>query len=135
MFCESLGKTYKIVHLLGPSFTLLFVHVFVRQYVLQHEHGVLPAVPVGGLQFGEHGTDLRGVMRDVHLGLIVFQDRVLRAPRLRPVGLALVLFRGLTDDLFDARLPVLFSIHGKICPLSKPVVVLFSVSGILHFLH
>ena len=44
-------------------------------------------------------------MRDIHL--IGFQDRVLGAPRLRPVSLALVLFGGITDDLFDAGLAVL----------------------------
>ena len=84
---------------------LLAVQIFVRQYVLQHEHGVLLAVPVGGLQLGEHGTDLRGVMRDVHLRLIGFQNWVLCAPRLCPVSFVLVLFRGLTDDLLDA-LPI-----------------------------
>ena len=93
----------------GPSFALLVVHVFVCQYVLQHEHGVLLAVAVGGLQLGEHGPDLRGVMRDVHLCLIGFQDRVLCALRLRPVGLALVLFRGLTEDLLDALLAALIT--------------------------
>ena len=87
---------------------LSVVHVFVCQYVLQHEHGVLLTVAVGVSQLGEHGSDLRGVMRNVHLRLIGFQDRVLRAPRLRPVGFALVLFRCLTDDLFDAGLAVLF---------------------------
>ena len=85
---------------------LAVIHVFVCQYVLQHEHGVLLAVPVGALQLGEHGADLRGVMRYVHLGLIDFQDRVLGAPRLRPVGLALVFFRGLKDDLLDVRLAI-----------------------------
>ena len=40
-------------------------------------------------------------IRNIDFTLIGFQDRVLGAPRLRPVGLALVLFRGLTDDLFD----------------------------------
>lgn len=93
---------------------LLFavIHVFVCQHVLQHEHGVLLAVSVGRLKLDEHGSDLSGVMRDVHLGLIGFQDRVPCAPRLRPVGLALVLFRGITDDLFDAGLAVLFLAHG-----------------------
>ena len=93
---------------------LSVVHVFVCQYVLQHEHGVLLAVAVCVLQLGEHGSDLPGVVWNVHLGLIGFQDRVLGAPRLRPVGLALVLFRGLTDNLFDV-----FILHGFHIPSSR----------------
>ena len=53
---------------------LSVVHVFVCQYVLQHKHGVLLAVPVGVPQLGEHGPDLPGVMWNVHLRLIGFQD-------------------------------------------------------------
>ena len=81
---------------------LAVIHVLVGQYVLQHEHGVLLTVPVGALQLGEHSPDLRGVVRNVYLCLIGFQDRVLGAPRLCPVGLTLVFLRGLTDDLLDA---------------------------------
>ena len=53
-------------------------------------------------------------MRDIHLGLTGFQDRVLGAPRLCPVDLALVGFRRITDDLLDVRLVVLFFIHPDI---------------------
>ena len=87
---------------------LLAVQIFVCQYVLQHEHGVLLTVPVGALQLGEHSPDLPGVMRYVHLRLIGFQDRILRTPYLRPVGLALVFFGGLTGDLLDAGKTVFF---------------------------
>lgn len=90
----------------GPLFLLVLllavIHVFVRQYVLQHKHGVLLAVTAGALQLGEHVPDLSRVMRDVHLRLIGFQDRILGAPSFRPVGLTLVLFGGLADDLLDA---------------------------------
>ena len=40
-------------------FLLSVIHVFVCQYVLQHEHGVLLAVPVGGLKLGEHALICR----------------------------------------------------------------------------
>ena len=89
------------------------------QYVLQHEHGVLPAVPVGDLQLSEHGADLRGITRYIDLSLIGFQDRVLGAPRLCPVDLALVGFRRITDDLLDVRLVVLFFIHRSHPPSSR----------------
>ncbi len=108
----SYRKYDQIIRLPRLSLAPLAVHVFVCQYVLQHEHGVLLTVPVGALQLGEHSPDLRGVVRNVYLRLIGFQDRVPGAPRLRPVGLALVLFGGLTDDLLDARLAVLFLAHG-----------------------
>ena len=82
------------------------------QYVLQHEHGVLLAVSVGLLQLSEHGSDLLCVVRDVHLCLIGLQNRILSAPCFSPVGFVLVFFRGITDDLLDARLVVVTIVSG-----------------------
>ena len=78
------------------------IHILVGEDVFQDQHGVKLAVSVPLLKLRKHLPDPAGILQDIDLALICFQNRILCAPCLRPVCCALILFCGILNDLFNA---------------------------------